>query len=55
MVSGHVREGDVIDIPLPRPEAWRATVAYIYTGEDEPSDAVRQNITYLAGKLPPVS
>lgn len=52
MVSGHVREGDVIDLPLPFPEAWPATVAYIYTGQDELTHAVKENIVYLAGKIP---
>ncbi|KAH6692645.1 hypothetical protein F5X68DRAFT_250879 [Plectosphaerella plurivora] len=52
MVSGHIREGDSIDLPLPHPEAWPATVAYIYSGHDEMTHAVKENILYLGGKLP---
>jgi len=49
MLSGHVRKGDAIDLPIPRPESWKETVTYIYTGAKTPSPAVRENITYLAG------
>ena len=52
MVSGHVGHGDTIELPLPFPEAWPATVKYIYTGKDEINEAIGQNIIYLAGKLP---
>ncbi|KAM0283880.1 hypothetical protein ACHAQH_002262 [Verticillium albo-atrum] len=51
IVSGHVREGDVIDLPLPHPESWSNTVAYVYTGQGELTDAVRDNILHLAGKV----
>ncbi|KAM0516535.1 hypothetical protein ACHAPS_008614 [Verticillium nonalfalfae] len=51
IVSGHVREGDVIDLPLPHPEAWTNTVAYVYTGQGEMTDAIRENILHLAGKV----
>lgn len=51
IVSGHVREGDVIDLPLPHPEAWTNTVAYVYTGQGELTDAIRENILHLAGKV----
>ncbi|KAL2757083.1 hypothetical protein ACRALDRAFT_2026998 [Sodiomyces alcalophilus JCM 7366] len=50
IVSGHIREGDVIDLPLPHPEAWSQTVAYVYTGQGEYTDAIKENILYLAGK-----
>jgi hypothetical protein len=52
IASGHVRKGDLIELPLPHPEAWPATVAYIYTGRDEPTTTVKENITYLTGKVP---
>lgn len=51
MLSGHVREGDIIDLPIPHPEAWPQTVAYFYTGLGELTEAIKQNILYLAGKV----
>lgn len=48
--SGHVREGDVIYLPLPHAEAWPQTARYVYTG-GELTQAVRENILYLAGKV----
>ncbi|RYP57841.1 hypothetical protein DL770_010568 [Monosporascus sp. CRB-9-2] len=50
LASGHVREGDVVYLPLPHPEAWPQTARYVYTGQGEPTLAVRENIAYLAGK-----
>ncbi|RYP77232.1 hypothetical protein DL771_001281 [Monosporascus sp. 5C6A] len=50
LASGHVREGDVVYLPLPHPEAWPHTARYVYTGQGEPTLAVRENIAYLAGK-----
>ncbi|KAK3329083.1 hypothetical protein B0H66DRAFT_13033 [Apodospora peruviana] len=49
--SRHIQRGDIIDFPLPHPEAWTQTVAYAYTGQGELTDAVRQNILYLGGKV----
>lgn len=51
IVSGHITAGDVIDLPLPYPEVWDRTVAYVYTGQGDLTDAVRENILYLAGKV----
>lgn len=51
LVSGHVREGDVIYLPLPFAEAWPQTVWYVYTGLGELTPPVRENIIYLAGKV----
>ncbi|KAM0329344.1 hypothetical protein ACHAQA_004650 [Verticillium albo-atrum] len=51
MVSGHVREGDIIDLPMPHPEAWYSTVAYVYTGQGDLTAAIRENIIHLAGKV----
>ncbi|RYP07239.1 hypothetical protein DL765_009229 [Monosporascus sp. GIB2] len=50
LASGHVREGDVVYLPLPHPEAWPQTARYVYTGQGEPAPTVRENIAYLAGK-----
>ncbi|PBP15854.1 hypothetical protein BUE80_DR013432 [Diplocarpon rosae] len=49
MLSGHVRKGDSIDLPLPAPEAWRDVLAYVYTGRGSLTPAVRENIYFLAG------
>ncbi|KAL7620850.1 hypothetical protein AAE478_009848 [Parahypoxylon ruwenzoriense] len=51
LVSGHVREGDVIYLPMPHAEAWPQTALYVYTGQGELTEAVRENILYLAGKV----
>jgi len=49
MLSGHVRKGDSIDLPLPHPESWRDMITYIYTGKGEISAGAKENIFYLAG------
>ncbi len=51
LYSGHVKKGDIIDLPLPCPEAWTQTVTHAYTGRGELTDAVKQNILYLGGKV----
>jgi len=51
MLSGHIRRGDTIDLPMPQPEAWRDVVSHIYTGKGEITDAMKQNISFLAGKI----
>lgn len=51
MLCGHVRKGDAIDLPLPYPEAWADSVAYIYTGKGKVTQAIRENIMYLAGRI----
>ncbi|KAI1642645.1 uncharacterized protein F4817DRAFT_352301 [Daldinia loculata] len=51
LTSGHVREGDVVYLPMPHAEAWAQTVRYVYTGQGELTEAVRENILYLAGKV----
>lgn len=49
MLSGHVRKGDSIDLPVPHPAAWHEVVTYIYTGSGILTSAVRENVLYLAG------
>jgi hypothetical protein len=49
MLSGHVRKGDSIDLPLPHPEAWSDVVTYIYTGSNLLTPKMKENIQYLAG------
>ncbi|KAB8304215.1 hypothetical protein EYC80_003633 [Monilinia laxa] len=51
MLSGHVRKGDSIDLPLPNPEAWVDTTAYVYTGQGEITSAMKENILFLAGRV----
>ncbi|KAJ9151701.1 hypothetical protein NKR19_g4711 [Coniochaeta hoffmannii] len=51
MVSGHVRKGDIIDLPLPHPEVWPQTVAHVYTGQVELTEPIKQNILYLGGRV----
>jgi hypothetical protein len=49
MLSGHVRKGDFIDLPVPHPDAWRDMISYIYTGKGETTASIKENILYLAG------
>lgn len=49
MLSGHIRKGDNIDLPIPHPEAWPEVVAYIYTGQGPVTPNMKENILYLAG------
>jgi hypothetical protein len=51
MLSGHIRKGDTIDLPLPHPEAWNETIAYVYTGWGKLDEAIRANMEYLAGTV----
>jgi hypothetical protein len=51
MLSGHVRKGDSIDLPIPHPETWLDVVSYMYTGQEQLTSAVKQNILYLAGNV----
>ena len=51
LASGHVREGDIIYLPMPHAEAWPQTAQYVYTGQGELTEAIRENILYLAGKV----
>lgn len=51
LLSGHVREGDALDLPLPHPHAWPQTVSHVYAGREPLTPAVRENILYLGGKV----
>ncbi|KAK4041577.1 hypothetical protein C8A01DRAFT_34418 [Parachaetomium inaequale] len=46
-----IHKGDIVDLPLPYPKAWAQTVAYVYTGQGELTEAIKQNIVYLGGKV----
>ncbi|KAL2259082.1 hypothetical protein VTK26DRAFT_7375 [Humicola hyalothermophila] len=49
--SKHVQQRDIIDLPMPHPEAWVQTVTHVYTGQGELTEAIKQNILYLGGKV----
>lgn len=49
MLSGHIRKGDQIDLPVPHPEAWAEAIAYVYTGLGQPGVKARENVEYLGG------
>ncbi|OAA41154.1 hypothetical protein BBO_05690 [Beauveria brongniartii RCEF 3172] len=52
IMSNQVRVGDTIELPLPYPEAWAETVAWVYTGEEGlVTDKVRENVQYLGGRI----
>ncbi len=51
MLSGHIRGGDIIDLPMPHPEVWPQTVAYVYTGREELTHAMKLNILHLGGRV----
>ncbi|KAL1836872.1 hypothetical protein VTJ49DRAFT_4538 [Mycothermus thermophilus] len=44
LYSGHISKGDIVDLPMPFPEAWTRTVAHAYTGQGELTEPIRQNI-----------
>lgn len=51
-MSKQVRVGDTIELPLPHPEAWAETVAWVYIGEEElATPKVRDNVQYLGGRV----
>lgn len=51
MHSGHIETGDSIDLPMPFPQAWAQTLAYVYMGDGEVTEPVRQNIVHLGGRI----
>ncbi|KAK0762075.1 hypothetical protein N5P37_004876 [Trichoderma harzianum] len=52
IMSGRVRQGDMIDLALPHPQVWPETVAYVYTGEAQLlTEQTKENILYLGGKI----
>jgi len=51
MLSGHVRKGDRIDLPVPYPYSWKDVITYIYTGRGAVTSGMRANILYLAGNV----
>ncbi|KAF2968333.1 hypothetical protein GQX73_g5244 [Xylaria multiplex] len=51
LTSGHVRDGDILYLPVPHAESWPQTVLYVYTGQGELTTAMRENILYLGGRV----
>ncbi|OAA68810.1 hypothetical protein ISF_03185 [Cordyceps fumosorosea ARSEF 2679] len=52
ILSGKVSFGDTIVVPMPYPEAWAETVAWVYTGEEKLlADKVAQNARFLGGQV----
>lgn len=51
MLSGHIKTGDSIDLPMPYPEVWAQTLTYVYTGEGEVTEPIRHNILHLGGQV----
>ncbi|CAK7215392.1 hypothetical protein SBRCBS47491_002472 [Sporothrix bragantina] len=50
ILSRFAKVEDVIELPLPHPDAWGPTISYIYRSRGELTDHVRENIEYLGGK-----
>ena len=50
ILSNHAKAEDLIELPLPHPDAWPQTISYVYHSHGELTDHVRQNIEYLGGK-----
>ncbi|KAK0664581.1 hypothetical protein QBC41DRAFT_233601 [Cercophora samala] len=51
LYSKHIQPRDIVDLPLPYPQVWGQTVTHVYTGQGELTEAIRQNILYLGGKV----
>lgn len=54
MLSGHIRKGDQVDLPLPHPEAWSEAVIWAYTGQAPAghlSGGARANVLHLGGTV----
>ena len=51
LMTSHVKKGGVIYLPMPHPEAWLHTRRYVYTGMGEVSDAAKEHIMYLGGRV----
>lgn len=49
--SNQVQHGDRLELPLPHPEVWPQTVAHFYTGQGELTEAMKQNVLHLGGKV----
>lgn len=52
MMSNQVQCGNTIELPVPHPKAWKHTIMYVYTGnENYATHQVKRNILYLGGKV----
>ncbi|OLL24623.1 hypothetical protein NEOLI_004308 [Neolecta irregularis DAH-3] len=46
LLSGHVKRGDILEIPLPYPEMWIAAVGWIYTRRFAPWPNMEEDEVY---------
>lgn len=49
--SGNVEPEDILELPMPHPKAWYQTFRYACTEQGELTDAMRENIKHLGGKV----
>ncbi|KAK3955749.1 hypothetical protein QBC32DRAFT_204720 [Pseudoneurospora amorphoporcata] len=49
--AGQVEPQDVLELPMPHPKAWYQTFRYACTEQGELTDAIRENITHLGGRV----
>ncbi|KAK3388136.1 hypothetical protein B0T20DRAFT_110263 [Sordaria brevicollis] len=51
MNSKRVQPGDIVEVPMPHPKAWYQTFRYACTDQGELTDAIKENITHLGGRV----
>ncbi|EGO52137.1 hypothetical protein NEUTE1DRAFT_90117 [Neurospora tetrasperma FGSC 2508] len=49
--SGNVEPEDILELPMPHPKAWYQTFRYACTEQGELTDAIRENIKHLGGRV----
>ncbi|KAF8243826.1 hypothetical protein K440DRAFT_663872 [Wilcoxina mikolae CBS 423.85] len=53
LLSGHVRKGDTVEVPVPHPGVWKAVMEWVYTGRGCVVDnrMLADNLQYLGARL----
>jgi len=53
LLSGHVRKGDTVEVPVPHPGVWKAVMEWVYTGRGCVVDdkMLTDNLQYLGARL----
>ncbi|KAF8532829.1 hypothetical protein BDD12DRAFT_901522 [Trichophaea hybrida] len=53
LLSGHVRKGDTVEVPVPHPGVWTAVMEWVYTGRGCVVDnrMLADNLRYLGARL----
>lgn len=51
LMSKNVEPEDIVELPMPHPKAWYQTFRYACTEQGELTDAIRENITHLGGRV----